>query len=251
MSQKINTDLNSLKFIFNKNKLFIIPIAIIIISIILFFQFIIPQFNGLLEIIEESKDVSAQLEVQKANAAVLSNISEESLSSQLVTLTLALPPSKDFIGILNSVYSSAQKTGVNLGSFSFDVGDLSKTETNEEFPVAKLSIPVKSGVTEINDFVGLISETFPLSQVNLIKIGNTASSVDLSFYYKPVDESGYKTNTRVKPISQKALDLINKLSEFGSAPAFSESPDASATPSIVPSISPQPLLPFATPSIIQ
>jgi Tfp pilus assembly protein PilO len=251
MSEKVNTDLNSLKLIFNKNRIYIFPIVVVLISIILFFQFIIPQFKGLMSIIKDSNEISSQLKIQKANATVLSNISEEVLASQLTTLNLALPASKDFIGILNSIYSSAQKTGVSLGSFSFDVGDLSKTETGKEFPVAKLSIPVKSGVKEINNFVGLISETFPLSEINLIKMGNTSSVVNLSFFYKPVDESGYKVNARVKPISQKALDLINQLDEFGSAPAFSETPTPSATPSATPSSTPVPSLPVATPSITQ
>jgi hypothetical protein len=226
MDEKINADLKSLKFILNKNKSYIVPIVIILVSIMLFLQFVIPQFGALFTARKEAGVVAAKLEVLKANLDILTNINEETLDSQLKILNSALPLNKDFIGILNSVYSTAQKTGVDLGSFSFAIGDLSKSENSDNFPVVNLSIPINAGITVMNSFVEAISKTMPLSEIQSIKTGNVSSTINLSFYYKPVDTSGYSQDVSISSISQKGLTLIDQLGKFENA--------SSASPPTVP-----------------
>lgn len=231
MDEKINTDLKSLKFIFNKNKAYIIPIAIILVSIILFFQFVIPQFGVLLATKKEAREVSLKTETLKANLDVLKNVDEEILDSQLKILNSALPLNKDFIGILNSVYLTSQKTGVNLGNFSFAIGNLAQSENGDNFPVVKLSVPINAGVTAINSFVETVSKTVPLAEVYSIKVGNLSSTVGLSFYYKPLGTSNYRQDVRISSISQKGLTLVDKLSEFENASFTSQSSIPVATSS--------------------
>lgn len=214
MDKKINADIKSLKFIFNKNKSYIFPVIIILVSIMLFFQFVIPQFNALLEAQKEAIAASVKLETLKANLDVLNNINEATLDSQLEVLKSALPLDKDFIGILNSIYLTSQKTGVDLGSFSFKIGDLTQSEIGNNFPVVNLSLPVSSSVAAINNFVETISKTVPLSETSLIKVGNASSTINLSFYYRPLSASSYSQDVRISPISQKGLTLINQLSQF-------------------------------------
>lgn len=221
MNEKINPDLNSLKFIFSKNKPYILPIIIMLVSLILFFQFVIPQFRALNVTRKEALDASAKLEALKTNLDILTNINGETLDSQFRILTLALPLNKDFIGILNSVRSTAQKTGANLGSFSFSVGDISKFENGDNFPVVKLSIPINAEIAVMNNFIEIIGKTVPLSDVYSVKVGEVSSMVNLSFYYKPLDTSNYSQDVRISPISQKGLALINQLSEYGNTPSFS------------------------------
>lgn len=214
MDKKINADIKSLKFIFSKNKFYILPVVVILVSIMLFFQFVIPQFNALLEARKEALAAAAKLETLKANLDVLNNINEEVLDSQLKVLKLALPLDKDFIGILSSVYLTSQLTGVSLGSFSFKVGDLAQSEIGNNFPVVKLSLPVNSSITAINNFVETINKTVPLSEVSLIKVGNASSTINLSFYYKPLSVSNYSQDVRISPISQKGLTLVGQLGQF-------------------------------------
>jgi len=233
MNEKISVDLKSLKFIFNKNKPYIFTIVIMLVSIMLFFQFVIPQFNTLLKVQKEARYASLKLGILKANLDVLTNTDEDVLDSQLKVLNLALPSNKDFIGILDSVYSTAQKTGVSLGSFSFRIGDISKSENNDNFPVVKLSAPINAGVTAISSFVETISRTVPLSEVLLIKVGNVSSMVNLSFYYKPLSASSYSQDARINPIAQKGLTLINQLREFENVPSISKSPIPVASSSAV------------------
>src|SRR3989344_3104909 len=116
MNEKINADLKSLKFIFERNRSYILPSIIILVCIALFLRFVIPQFGILFAAQEEAKQASLKLQTLKENLNVLTNTDEKSLDVQLKILNLALPLNKDFSAILNSIYLASQKAGVNLGS---------------------------------------------------------------------------------------------------------------------------------------
>lgn len=215
MNGKINVDIKSIKLIFDRNKSYMIPIGVIFICVVLFFQFVIPQFNMIFIARQQSKEALLKLAALKENLRILSNIDDVSLNSQLEVLTRFLPAAKDFDGILNSINSSAQNAGADLGSFSFHVGDLSKTEGTDKFPTIKLSVPINSGISSVSNFIQVISKKMPLSEVSLVRIGGKSSMINLSFYYKPLDSSGRNEVSRINSVSQKGLLLIEKLKNFG------------------------------------
>ena len=217
MNEKINADLKSLKFIFERNRSYILPSIIILVCIALFLRFVIPQFGILFAAQEEAKQASLKLQTLKENLNVLTNTDEKSLDVQLKILNLALPLNKDFSAILNSIYLASQKAGVNLGSFSLQIGSLLNPEEKDDFPTISMSIPINANVADVNSFVETIIKTVPLSEVTLIKIGNITSEIKLSFYYKPLGLSGYKEDARIIPLTQKGLSIIQELSSFENA----------------------------------
>lgn len=229
MNRKINADLKSLKFIFNRNKPYILPSVIILTSIILFWQFVIPQFKILLVTREEAKQASLKLQTLKENLNVLTNIDEKSLDARLQILNLALPLNKDFSGILNSIYYTSQKTGVNLGSFSLQIGDLTDTKKKDDFPTISLSIPMNANAIAVNSFLETITKTVPLSEVTAIKIRDVNSVIRISFYYKPLGFANYKEETSINPLTQKGLSIISKLSSFENTSSFQKVPVATSS----------------------
>ena len=222
MNEKINADLKSLKFIFDRNKPYVLPIVIILAVLILFWQFVIPQFKILFAAKEEIKQAQIRLQALKENLNVLANTDEKSLDVQLKILNLALPLNKDFSSILNSIYYVSQRTGVNLGSFSLQIGDLLDSKEKDDFLTINLSIPINANIAAVNSFVEIMSKTVPLSEVTLIKTGNITSTVKVSFYYKPLGPSNYKENTRIIPLTQKGLAIINRLSSFENVSSFQQ-----------------------------
>jgi len=214
MSGKINLDIESLKFIFEKNKPYILPSIVIFTCIVLFFQFIIPQLKTLLTAREQAKQASLNLKTLKENLNILVNTDEDSLDSQLEVLNQALPFSKDFSGILNSIDFASRRTGVALGAFSLKIGEILSSQNDSELPTITLSIPINSGIVGVSGFVDTIEKTVPLSEVSFVKIGDNISSVNLSFYYKPLSIPSDRDGVRVNPVSQKALLLVDKLKNF-------------------------------------
>ena len=229
MNEKINVDLKSLKFIFERNKPYILPSIIIVACIALFLQFVIPQFKILSLAQEEARLASLKLQILKENLNVLTNTDEKSLDSRLKILNLALPLNKDFGGILNSIYYASQKTGVSLGSFSLQIGELADTKKSVDFPSISLTIPISANAPAVNSFVEVLSKTVPISEVTVIKIRNVASSIKLSFYYKPLGFSNLKEDMRINPISQKGLRIINRLSSFENIESFQQVPIATSS----------------------
>ncbi len=213
MDGKIDTDLKSIKFILERNKLYIAPVAIMLICVILFFQFILPQFNMIFTAKENAREDLLKLDVLREDLRMLSGIDESSLDSQLEILNHALPSEKDFDGILNAINSSADGQGAILGSYSFAVGDLSGAQGTDKFPTIQLSVPVNSDASTVNKFLGAISKSLPLSEISLVRIGGRASTVNLSFYYKPAFSANIK-NLRISPLSSKGLSLIEQLRSF-------------------------------------
>lgn len=229
MIGKINTDLKSLRFIFEGNKPYILPSIIIVVCIALFLQFVIPQFRILFAAQEEAKQASLKLQTLKENLNLLTNTDEKFLDARLKILNLALPLGKDFTGILNSIYLASQKTGVNLGSFSLQIGDLQDAKKNDDFPSISLSIPVNANAVGVSSFVETLSKTVPLSEVTIIKIRDIASSVKLSFYYKSLGLSNLKEDARINPLTQKGLGIINKISGFENISPFQQAPIATSS----------------------
>lgn len=220
MNEKVNADLRSLKFIFERNKPYILPSIIIMVCIVLFFQFVIPQFRILQSAQEEAKQASLNLQTLKENLNILTNIDEKSLDEKLKILNLALPLSKDFSGILNSIYYASQKTGVSLGDFSLQIGDLHDTKKKDDYPSIDLIVPVTANAKGVNNFVAILNKTVPLSEVTVIKIRNVSSSIKLSFYYKSLGFSNLKEDIRISPLTQKGLEIINKLNLFENVSSF-------------------------------
>ena len=231
MDGKINLDLVSLKLIFDRNKSYIYSVIIILISIVLFFQFVTPQYNALLKAQKETKELSLRLKVLKGNLNVLTNIDEEVHNSRLKTLTLALPVNKDAVGILNSLYAVAQKTGVSFGDFSFTIGDISKSENNDNLPSVKISVLINADVKAVSNFVEIMSKTVPLSEINSIKVEKVSSTVGLSFYYKPLGAANYSQDAQISPLPQEGLTLINQLSSFETSSSLLQLPTPIATSS--------------------
>ena len=229
MNEKINADIKSLKFIFERNKSFVLPMVIILTCIILFFQFVIPQFKILLAAQEEAKQASLKLQTLKENLNVLANTDEKTLDEQIRILNLALPLNKDFSGILNAIYYASQKTGVTLGNFSLQIGNLEDTKKKEDFPSISLLVPVTANAIGVNSFVETLAKTVPLSEVSIIKIKNIVSSVKLSFYYKSLGAQDYKEDSRINPLSQKGIDIINKLSLFENISSLAPVPISTAS----------------------
>lgn len=214
MNEKKSLDIKSMQIIFKQNRRYAFPIIASLICFILLFQFIIPQFNSLLAIKKEAKATSVKIATLKRNLNMLMNIDENSLDSQLKILNSALPLTKDFGSILNTLNRVAPNAGVSLGPFTLQIGDISKSESNTKFPMVKVSIPISAAsAVSINNFVDALSKSLPLSEVSFIKTGTDASLVGVSFYYKELDYSG-KMDDQINQISQKGLLLIDKLSGY-------------------------------------
>ena len=217
MIGRVNTDIQSIKIIYNRNKHFLIPFFVILICIGLIVQVIVPQIRTFFKVREEAENASQRLAELKKELDVLSSLDENMLESQLKITSFALPINKDFGGILSALYSAAQASGVNVGAFSFQLGDLSKSEEKDaKFPSIELTVNFENDIGAVNNFIDIVGKTLPISDISAVSTDNDSSSVSLLFYYKVLSTSDIQKDERIVPISNDKLSLLDKLSTFNS-----------------------------------
>lgn len=239
MNKKVSLDLNTLGVLYKKYKDYLVPALVIAVCILLFIQVIIPQLLNLSKTQEEVRKEAIRLDVLRGNLSYLTSMDQQVLDSHFNAVSTALPPAKDFAGILNSISTVANLSGVAVGEFEFQVGDLDKApQSAKRFPSLDLVINVNGGIAGAERFMSNLYKSVPLAEVKGVKLSDSVASLTLTFYYKPYPPIGFNDSTPIRVITQADLDLINLIEtwEFtrisadaaqasGSASGFAGDPD--------------------------
>jgi len=213
MMKQIAIDQSSFKILYLRYKHYFIPTIVIITSIILFLQLIIPQYNDFVLMKQEEDDYRQKIDILTANINYLSNLNNQDLDSQVDLLTTALPLEKDYVGILTSISSAARTSGIELDDFTFLVGKLATQEANlaQSQPSILVTLNVQGPVNSIRVFLKSLSSSFPLSEVLSLKSSAGRSEASTSFFYRPVKEfsrEGDEPIVGLSPESNKLIDLL-------------------------------------------
>lgn len=229
-------DLNTLRFLYNRYKAFIVPFLVIVFVAGIFIKFTVPSIVDLFKGYEQQRSRKLSLEVMRNNLNFLKSIDVSILNSQFKIATKALPVDKDFDSVLNAISDASNKSGVVLGGFKFLVGSLSKDEVlQSEFPTLSLSVTVKGEVDAVENYLDRLSKALPLSEIAKIASQTDASIITINFYYKPLKVSEANDSLPLGQISDKGLSLINELSSFiPETPDFESSESLVSTPSANP-----------------
>jgi hypothetical protein len=185
MNKKVNIDLNTITTLYQRYKDYALPVGVIFVCFIIFVVLILPQVQSLLSASQEEKLELSKLSVLKNNLNIITTTNDSFLDSELNVLSQALPPNKDFTGILDAISLSANKSGVSLGQFEFTVGDLSKVSPQVRgFTTLEIILSINGGITGLTSFLDQLSKTLPLSDVVSIQTTDKFSTITLAFYYK-------------------------------------------------------------------
>ena len=216
MNTKVNIDLATIKFLFNKYRSVLVPLGVIAVCFVLLIYFVIPQFKDVVGLVNQAQIDSKKNEILKKNIELLSKIDPSTLDSYLKIVNFALPLNKDFIGIINAIAYSSSVSGGSISEFNLEIGDLSDTAdvNTGKYSAINVSLFVDGDINIVNQFVDVLSKTFPLSSVTGINVGNTSSVVQVSFYYKPLAPSEHDDSKVINPISSDSLTLLDNLSDF-------------------------------------
>ncbi|OGH42389.1 MAG: hypothetical protein A3H79_00160 [Candidatus Levybacteria bacterium RIFCSPLOWO2_02_FULL_36_8b] len=215
MNKKFNFDQSTIRILYYRNKEYIIPSAIILICLILFIKFIIPQGQELFLIKEKEKETQARVENLKKNLNFLSSVDSSDLDSKLEIASNALPPKKDFAGIINAISDGAINSGVALDDFGFTVGELStKSAKLNTQPSIQINLSVKSDKDRVRLFLKKLAKAFPLSEVTSVQMNNNLTTMVTVFYYKPFPPIEIDDYALPGNLSAKETKLINEMSSW-------------------------------------
>lgn len=215
MKKKVNIDSTTFWFLYRRYKEYLLPVGIIFVCILLFILLIVPQFQNFLDTQQQAKVESNKLVILRNNLNLLTNMDESQMDSQLQIVSAALSPNKDFEGVLNGISVAANKAGVFLGDYEFQVGDITKPSLNiQSFPSLQLLLTINGGVSGITRFMAELYKTVPLSEITDVKVTSTTSEITILFYYKPFPPLGFDDSAPINPVSQQGLSAISNLSSW-------------------------------------
>lgn len=212
MNKKVDINAEIIRTLIEENRPFLTPLATIFVGIILVIFFVIPQFNGFSAKQDELNTEREKLRKLQNSLLVLNSTSEGTLEKNLEVSSATLPPEKDFALILNALSSAASFSGVSLGDFDFQIGNLSgNANIGTAVPSIRITLNISGSVESTVDFIRELSKTVPVSQVSGVKSGGSFSSIDLLFYYKPFPPQNSVNPQNIVSISENQQKLINDI----------------------------------------
>ncbi len=219
MNKKVNIDAVAFKFLYAKYQQYLLPAGVIAVSAILFIFVIIPQFQNLLSAQQQAKVEANKLAILRNNLNLLSNLDETQMNTQLQVVSATLPPGKDFAGILTAVSIAANRAGVSLGDYEFQVGDITKPQQDGivSYPYLQLVLTINGGVSGVTGFITELYRTAPVSEVTSVKVSSTNSQITAFFYYRPFPPLGFNDNVPVTTVTPDGLTTIANLSSWSNS----------------------------------
>lgn len=210
MNKKVNLNAEVLKILYAENKEFLVPVGVIFVSILLLIFFIVPQINGFFQKQSQIPAKREKLANLQKSASSLSLTNDLVLDKDLKIVSSALPPSKDFAAILNAISGAASVAGVALGDFEFQIGDISKTNTQPTgTPSIEISLNITGSVETTVSFVKELKKTIPISEIAGVKSSGSFAAIELVFYYKPFPPQGVTDPEKIRPINQESQKMID------------------------------------------
>ena len=191
----------------------------IVVCLILIVQIIIPQLQTWFSIRDEVVATRERISVLRNNLAFMGSLDRTLLNTQLETATAALPPQKDFSAILNAIFESALQSGVSLGDFSFNVGNVSAAAagkpgdaSQKDLSSIEVTLVLSSNLDGAKRFLTKIKEKLPLSEVVKLEGNLQSTTVTIRFFQKPFAKIVYQDTQPLPPVSSVNQQLLQQLS---------------------------------------
>ncbi|HVT01048.1 MAG TPA: hypothetical protein VHE53_02320 [Patescibacteria group bacterium] len=204
-----------------KYKHFILPTVFIMLSFFILFRVIMPQVTSIASANQDIETKNNDVQNLQTSLSALSNSDDSAINDDLDIVTKALPVSKNITQIFEALSSAAGGAGVDLKEYSLKVGGIygraEKVAQTGVRGVPTVDVDVKvSGASprQIVDFTKQIQERLPLSEVKQINSTGNSATLEVSFFYKPLDLTLVSRQDNVPGVNQNDLTLINQLKDW-------------------------------------
>lgn len=214
---RFNVNLSTALIIYRQYKNYFLPFGIIVASLVLFFIILIPQVQGVFSAKEQEAKETQKLETLKQSYSNLSAMNEAALGQNVTSLERALPSTKDFAGIINSISYNSVKAGVSVGNFEFSLGDLNSVQEGVAFPTIQITLNVSGSPKSSVEFIKSLYESVPIVEITSMKLSGESTSLKLQFYYKANPQISLQNNTPITQFSENEKALLSKVQKWSDA----------------------------------
>jgi hypothetical protein len=215
MNPKLHFDQNLLRILYIRYKVYLLPVSVIVLSVILFLSFVLPQFEIYLNNHDEVVTDEQTIKDLNQNILTLATLQQNDIAQNLAVANAALPSEKDYTGILNAISQAASLANVSLGDYSFQVGDVfskqSSPASDGQLSV-DVTLSISGDVNSAQQFINLLNNELPLSEVvSLSSRGGGGSEVKATFFYNPLPSVAFSPAFPIPLLSTKQQVLLTSL----------------------------------------
>jgi hypothetical protein len=211
-AKNLSLDKSLILIVFKKYKDYLLPIVVIIISLVILFFVLIPQFGQYSASKQELNIQTQKRDLLLNNYNFLNNLDQAKLDSDLKLLTRAFPVTKDFVGIITALSAVSAKTGVSVGDFGFAVGNLSKdANITDQVPQIKVDLTLRGDSQQIKIFLFELYKTAPILEIKSVRISGASATVTIVFYYKPYPPTNISDSSPIVPLSAENTKLLEDI----------------------------------------
>lgn len=212
--------------------------VVFVISLILFFQLVIPQIETWFSIRDEILATRARTDVINQNINFMSNTDKDEMDQQVKIATGALPFEKDFGGILHAITDASTKSGVSLDDYFFQVGNIASVSGQQssllkDLSSVKVTVSVRGNVESISTFLSEINKKNPLSEVISIDGDSFITTIVLQFYQKQFPKIVFEDDKPLSPLATKERELLEEFISW-EPPVESDEIQQSSSESAIP-----------------
>ncbi len=218
--KKINPELNkdTLLSLYYENKEMVLPVFAIVVSILLFIIFIIPQ---LLSFPSRKSAVDAEnavLDKIKESEKVLSAANIDLVNSQIELVGKTLPEKKTIEEALGAIFTAASLSNSQIESYQFiDSGTEAvpgPKEFENKYQSLDFLVNIFGDINQTVNFIDQLYKSFPISSVKDIDISEGIASMTVSFYYSPFVTGSLEDRTKVRSMSEKEREAIEEIQSW-------------------------------------
>ncbi len=212
-NNKIHIDSEIIKLLYFKYKAYGLPLVGLFVSWLIFFQFVIPQVQNVLTVKDQVATSEETLAVLTQNYNTISSMKDDDLTSSLAIASRALPPVKDFAGILDAISTAAGASGVSVNDYSFQPGNISTVgESLGTAQTIQLTLTINANIDKTKQFLTQLSNQLPLSEVvsvSILQLGT--AQVTTNFFFSPPTNPSFVETSPLPVITSSQKQLLQQL----------------------------------------
>jgi len=200
-----------------ENKELALPIVILLIAVMLFIVFILPNILSF-----PSRKGERDVEVEKLNQIktaqkILQSTNTSELESEVGLVSNVLPSEKNFELILEAIKEAGAKSNSQIINYQFTDSGIRQVNTQSSIPSLLFTIDIVGGVDQAANFASELYNIYPISSLKSISLINGVSEVNVNFYYKPftsVNASDVALARDKTTNEEKALQKISQWNQI-------------------------------------
>jgi hypothetical protein len=213
---KKTVGMGAFKLIYAQYKDYLLPIGLIVVSLLLFFNIIIPQISSFSKLQREMKKETDKLAILNNNITYLNSVNDTELQKDFNSSAAVLPLRKDFVGILSGVSDAAGKASVSIGDYQFKVGDLEESAKGriKSTPFLEIDLNISGNAPDLLRFMKELEKTAPISDIQ--SGGSTSRNAFLTvrFYYSSIVPPANIGATAIKAIGTAEQSALRQIADW-------------------------------------